>query len=987
SNTFNLSAEALLLLDKEESIDPRVPGRIHLYQFRKFWCEDLQASDMHLAILEEGYKLPFTNTPPRSMRPNNFSARRLENFEFILGAIREVCEIPYLFMPLQVVEQIGRKKRLITDPSLQLNPYLRKKPVKLDNLQSIASSIGRSSWFAVLDLSSGYYHICIHEPHQKFLGFAWTGQDQVKRYYVWSIAFLGLSPLVELFTKIQKPVISYLRLQGIQCYIYIDDMIIFGCLKSSLSIEYGTSQARLEQSRLGGKSAESSRTNSTLCSNVAIQRSAHIRELARVYGKILANLIATGPQIILLVRQGLKAIASASSWESIIAIKPLWGELQHLAKHFNHLDGYPMTQDYDKIATSLCQTASDASGQAVSVVKIICNQGITHKLHSGRCGFQLATQFFNSQEQANSSSWRELKGLDLLLKTQGTELSQKTVVHWTDSRNVERIMSKGSSVDELPRFGFEHFQDLALSIYNYAKELRIDLNVIWRPRSDPRLKLADDFSRAIDSEDYGIDNTSFQHLQKLAGRSFDFDLFATDHNFRTANFASILASNKALFRDAFTHSWENLGFCYAHPPVKLVGAVIKKIIKDSAQGILVIPFWKTMKDWLSVCQDGVHLNNVFIRGTAIQPQYRKGQQVISNTFQNYPNFSTLALEFNGDAQHPLESRVCQAACSKVVLGFDRSRIISIVNNLQVGKPSQTSSSPITRSLTGVSIVPTSCPVEHPNLQRAELRARDLKLSSKAYSTWINYKRSFYSFKSWCTPNNLNPLPASSKSVELFLADLAFTKKSVSSVNSAVAAIAAFHKLQGYENPCVHNSISTLLQGIRRRFGQPATQRHPITKEELKMLLILCVSPTLQSGSVLDYISAWLESILFHASARWSDISSLHFRDLKYDNGNLVIVFPTRKNDQLHEGHTITISFLSVQQFCLLPYQTNYSLFQRARQTLSRSRSAANPSFSSSIGRQRKQESHKSIVQEGTNSGFRSGGSRRISLWTPQRQDR
>lgn len=649
-------------------------------------------SRWHLLILEEGYKLQFTELPPPSVRPNNRSARLEEHFEFVctalkdhlkVGAVKEVEEEPFLVMPLQVVAPVGRKKRLITDPSIQLNPYLKQYQVKLDNLSVVASSIERNSWFGVMDLSSGYYHLRIHEPHQKYLGFAWTGTDHVRRYYVWTIAFLGLSPLVQVFTKFQKPIIAFLRSQGIQCFIYIDDMIIFG--KSKEECQTNMEIAREAWRQAGWIENEAKAKAPTqfgeylglvlntisltihipqnkkdslvaLCYKVAKHKRMHIRELAGVYGKILASLLATGPQLLLLTRTGLKTIASGSSWEVILNIEHLQPELHYLAENLHSLDGFPIENEHNKVATSCIQTASDASGQAVALVKITCNQKVNHLHHEGKCGFMLEQETFNLEEKTLSSTWREMRGLSLLIKTQGCDLRRKTVVHWTDSKNVERIMLKGSSITEL--------QNLALSVYQGAKSNYIDLRVIWRPRSDPRLKLADDFSRAVDIEDYGIDDDSFAYLQFLACKKFDFDVFASDANNRVSSFSSVLASNRALFRDAFTHSWSGLGFAYLHPPVNLIGPSIRKIVADRAKGILILPFWRTMADWLLVCADGTHFNNVFIRGTAIRPCYRKGEQVISPTFEGYTKFATFALEFRGDVKDPLTSRVAKSACSK-----------------------------------------------------------------------------------------------------------------------------------------------------------------------------------------------------------------------------------------------------------------------------------------------------------------------------------
>lgn len=44
--------------------------------------------------------------------------------------------------------------------------------------------------------------------------------------------------------------------------------------------------------------------------------------------------------------------------------------------------------------------------------------------------------------------------------------------------------------------------------------------------------------------------------------------------------------------DSFTISWKYLNF-YAFPPFSLVLRVLKKIVSDKAQGILVVPLWSS----------------------------------------------------------------------------------------------------------------------------------------------------------------------------------------------------------------------------------------------------------------------------------------------------------------------------------------------------------------------------------------------------------
>ena len=62
------------------------------------------------------------------------------------------------------------------------------------------------------------------------------------------------------------------------------------------------------------------------------------------------------------------------------------------------------------------------------------------------------------------------------------------------------------------------------------------LTVQWRSRNDPRLQLADEFSRPdIDIDDWSICQESFDMLQSRLGRC-DVDLLANQENARVSKF-------------------------------------------------------------------------------------------------------------------------------------------------------------------------------------------------------------------------------------------------------------------------------------------------------------------------------------------------------------------------------------------------------------------------------------------------------------------
>ncbi len=78
-----------------------------------------------------------------------------------------------------------------------------------------------NDWMVKLDLKDAYLQVPIHPAHHQFLRFQWEGTT----YHFQCLPF-GLTSAPRVFTKIMRPVVSFLRQVGIRLLIYLDDMLI-----------------------------------------------------------------------------------------------------------------------------------------------------------------------------------------------------------------------------------------------------------------------------------------------------------------------------------------------------------------------------------------------------------------------------------------------------------------------------------------------------------------------------------------------------------------------------------------------------------------------------------------------------------------------------------------------------------------------------------------------------------------------------------------
>ena len=83
-------------------------------------------------------------------------------------------------------------------------------------------------------------------------------------------------------------------------------------------------------------------------------------------------------------------------------------------------------------------------------------------------------------------------------------------------------------------------------------------------------------------------NLALEHLSVKP----EIDLFATNINTQFGKYAAFRPDPGAICIDAFSIDWSDLRF-YAFPPISVIPRVLSKVKQDSAEGIIVVPFWPT----------------------------------------------------------------------------------------------------------------------------------------------------------------------------------------------------------------------------------------------------------------------------------------------------------------------------------------------------------------------------------------------------------
>ena len=200
-------------------------------------------------------------------------------------------------------------------------------------------------------------------------------------------------------------------------------------------------------------------------------------------------------------------------------------------------------------------------------------------------GNQVANGQWSPAEAEQSSTWRELSAVKMVLESFQSKLRHERVRWFTDNQNVVNIVQYGSKKPSL--------QAEALGIFSICAQGNIRLEPEWIPRE--KNELADYYSRIVDYDDWMLNPSTFTWLDAIWG-PHTIDRFANATNTQLQRFNSRFWSPGSEAVDAFTCSWvgENNWWC---PPVYLVPRVIRHAQNTKANGTLIIPQWLSSPFW------------------------------------------------------------------------------------------------------------------------------------------------------------------------------------------------------------------------------------------------------------------------------------------------------------------------------------------------------------------------------------------------------
>ena len=104
-----------------------------------------------------------------------------------------------------------------------LNKFMDPPHFKIEDMKTALKMLSRDCFMTKIDLKDAYFLIPIREKDRKFLRFCFNGT-----LFEFNALPFGLCTGPWEYTKINKPVVHFLRAKGHKSVVYLDDFLLFG---------------------------------------------------------------------------------------------------------------------------------------------------------------------------------------------------------------------------------------------------------------------------------------------------------------------------------------------------------------------------------------------------------------------------------------------------------------------------------------------------------------------------------------------------------------------------------------------------------------------------------------------------------------------------------------------------------------------------------------------------------------------------------------
>lgn len=552
-----------------------------------------------------GVPLCFESTPDAYIQGNNDNMS-IDDVTFVdeqisvlesQGAIRR-CSLAdvHCVSPIKCIGKKHGSKRFLVN-LYRLNQHIATPKFRYEGISAVSEQILTGDILYSADLKDGFFHVPVQEADQKFLGICWKGV-----YYVWCVLPQGLACSPYYFYKVLRPVVQYLREQGLRLTLWVDDFLLM-CARSVATDHKDLLIHTLRDLGWTINFEKSDFNDNTVCSYIGYhinsqgpdgvpwlkvnstrvakvtkdirrclsETGVSVRRIARVAGQCISMIKAVLPGKLLL-QCIYKFIAHRVSWDDKVLLPyGVINELRWWADALQTWNGAPL-----RVRTVDCQISTDASGTGW-----------------GAClGEAKASGLWTTWVSHMPSNFRELLAVAQAIKSFGPRLQHLCVQVLTDNITTVACINKLYSPSS-------QMGQLAQSVWVEANKWNIELRAKYL--AGKLNTEADALSRITSPYEWKLNPRVFNKLDRRWGpHTID----------RCASLMTTqLPSYNSLFHDPHTKGVDCLAQQdwalhnnYVNPPFWLIPQILSVIQAQQAEATIIAPMWPA-QPWFQTLVD------------------------------------------------------------------------------------------------------------------------------------------------------------------------------------------------------------------------------------------------------------------------------------------------------------------------------------------------------------------------------------------------
>lgn len=470
----------------------------------------------------------------------------------------------------------------------ELNKFIDPYHFKMEDIRTATKLLSKNDFMASIDLQEAYFLVPIHDVSKRYLRFKFQNQT----YEFQCLPFgLSLAPLV--FTKLMKPVVSFLRNKGFLMVIFLDDILLIDrsyntcldCVTQTVSL--------LESLGFIINTIKSNFTPTQVQPFLGFELDSHnmILQLPNSKRIKLLNKINS-----ILKQKTISIRDFASFLGSLCSVCPGisygWLYTKELERE-KFLALKSNDDDYEQIMSVSSTLRPDllwwANHIMISNNPIRTNRFVLEIFSDASltgwgifCNGERASGMWGAAEADDHINLLELKAAFIGLKCFAKDMRNKEILLRIDNTTAIAYINKFGGIQ------YPHLNSITKLLWQWceARQLFVVASYI---KSKDNVEADFESRRSNIDTEWSLASTAFDHIVNSFGRP-DIDLFATYQNTKCYRYVSWKRDPSAFDIDAFTLDWKKYIF-YAFPPFSLILKCLRKIVNDRAAGIMVVPYW------------------------------------------------------------------------------------------------------------------------------------------------------------------------------------------------------------------------------------------------------------------------------------------------------------------------------------------------------------------------------------------------------------